>query len=175
MLVTIETIGSWHARSSDKKGDTMAHYSLYRPWAAAPWSGFDQFRREMDDLFNRFGGAPALSNDWRGVFPAVNLYETADAYQLTAELPGVGPDDIHISLEGSTITLQGERKIDHASRKESSLHRRERQSGAFRRAFELPAAVDADRVEAIHRNGVLLLKLPKSPEAQPRQISVRAS
>jgi len=152
----------------------MAQYTLYRPWAAAPSSPFDQFRREMDNLLGRFG-APGWSGDWRGVFPAVNLYETADAYQLTAELPGVEPDDIRVSLEGSTITLEGERKIDHASRKETSLHRRERQSGAFRRAFELPAAVDAEKVEAVHRNGVLMLRMPKTPEAQPRQISVRAS
>jgi HSP20 family protein len=153
----------------------MAQYSLYRPWAAAPWSPFDQLRREMDTLLDRFGGTPARSGDWRGVFPAVNLYETADAYQLTAELPGVEPEEIRVSLEGSTITLEGERTIDYASRKETSPHRRERQSGAFRRAFELPAAVDPEKVEAVHRNGVLMLRLPKTPETQPRQISVRSS
>ena len=153
----------------------MAQYSLLTPWAAEPWSAFDQLRREMDGLFNRFGGATAWSGDWRGVFPAVNLYETADAYHLTAELPGVEPDDVHVSLEGSTLVLQGERKIDYATRKETSLHRIERQAGGFRRAFELPVKVDADKVEATHRNGVLMLRLPKTPEAQPRQISVRAS
>ena len=153
----------------------MAQYSFYRPWAAAPWSPFDQLRREMDGLLSRFGGSPAWSGDWRGVFPAVNLYETADAYQLTAELPGVAPDEIRVSLEGSTVTLEGERKIDYENRKETSLHRRERQAGAFRRAFELPGAVDSEKVEAIHRNGVLMLRLPKTPEAQPRQISVRSS
>jgi HSP20 family protein len=152
----------------------MAQY-FYRPWAAASWSPFDQLRREMDSVFDRFGGAPARSADWRGVFPAVNLYETADAYHLTAELPGVEPAEIHVSLEGSTIVLEGERKIDHSSRDETSLHRRERESGAFRRGFELPATVDADAVEAVHRNGVLMLRLPKTPEAKPRQISVRAS
>ncbi len=153
----------------------MAQYSFDRPWAAASWSPFDQLRREMDTVFNRFGGTPARSGDWRGVFPAVNLYETADAYHLTAELPGVEPGEIHVSLEGSTLVLEGERKIDYASREETSLHRRERDSGAFRRAFDLPAAVDADAVEAVHRNGVLTLRLPKTPEAKPRQISVRAS
>jgi HSP20 family protein len=152
----------------------MAQYSLYRPWAASPWSPFEQLRREMDGLLERYG-APSGAGDWRGVFPAVNLYETPDAYQLTAELPGVEPGQIRVSLEGSTITIEGERKIDYASRKETSLHRRERQSGAFRRAFELPAAVDAEKVEAVHRNGVLMLRMPKTPEAQPRQISVRAS
>jgi len=152
----------------------MAQYRLHGPWAAGSWGAFDQLRREMDSLFDRFGHGPAGSSDWRGVFPAVNLYETADAYELTAELPGVAPGDIELSLEGSTVILQGERKIDYATRKETSLHRRERQAGSFRRAFELPAAVESEKVEATHRNGVLTLRLPKKPEAQPRQISVRA-
>lgn len=153
----------------------MAHYGLYRPWAAESWGGFDQLRREMDALFSRFAApSSSLSTGWRGVFPAVNLYETADAYVLTAELPGVGPDDIQVSLEGSTLTLQGERKIDYVGQEDTSLHRRERHAGTFRRAFELPAVIDAEKVEAVHKNGVLLLRLPKTPEAQPRRISVKA-
>lgn len=152
----------------------MAQYSLYRPWAADPWSGFDALRREMDALWNRFGGqtpAPLA----RGVFPPVNLYETPEAYVLTAELPGVDPDAIEVSLEGSVVTLRGERRIDYAGEQNANLHRLERQAGNFRRAFELPAAIDADKVEAVHRNGVLMLRLPKAAEFQPRQISVQAS
>ena len=153
----------------------MAQYSLYRPWAAGPRLGaLDQLRREMDALFSRFGDGPLPASGWQGVFPAVNLYETADGYVLTAELPGVSPDDIHVSLEDSTVTLEGERKIDFTDQG-ASPHRRERQAGSFRRAFALPAAIDADKVEAVHRNGVLLLRLPKTPEHQPRQIAVQAS
>jgi HSP20 family protein len=105
----------------------------------------------------------------------VNLYETADAYVLMAELPGLESDDIQLSLEGSTVTLQGERKIDYADQEGTAVHRRERQVGSFRRAFELPGRIDAEKVEAKHRNGVLLVRLPKSPEDQPRHISVQAS
>lgn len=152
----------------------MAHVHS-SPWAADPWGGFEQLRREMDALLSRFGTGAGAGRDWRGVYPPVNLYESADAYMLTAELPGVDPDAIHVSLEGSTVTLHGERKVDYSARQGASLHRRERQEGAFRRSFELPAAIDADKVEAAHRNGVLMLRLPKSPEAQPRQIEVRAS
>jgi HSP20 family protein len=129
----------------------------------------------MDALFGRFGEGVPSAGGWQGVFPAVNLYETADAYVLTAELPGVGTDDIHVSLEESTVILEGERKVDYASEGGASPHRRERQAGRFRRAFALPAAIDADKVEAVHRNGVLMLRLPKSPEAQPRRIAVQAS
>ena len=113
---------------------------------------------------------------WQGVFPAVNLYETADTYIVTAEIPGVEPRDIEVTLEGSTITLSGERRSEYGQqREEVSLHRRERPVGSFRRAFQLPAAIDADKIEAVHRNGVLMLRLPKTPEHQPRQISVRSS
>ena len=128
----------------------------------------------MDALFSRFGSASAPRSNQQGVFPAVNLYETPDAYMLTGELPGVERDAIHVSIQGSTVTLSGERKIDYAGRKDVSLHRRERQDGNFQRAFQLPATIDAEKIEAVHRNGVLTLRLPKKPETQPRQISVQA-
>lgn len=147
----------------------MAAYSLYRPWAADPWRNFDELRREMDALLGRFptGGRSA------GAFPATNLYEAGDAYVLTAELPGVRPEDIEVSMEGTTVTLRGERKIDHGDR-ETSAHRLERRAGSFRRAFELPLRVDPDKVEAVHRNGVLMLRLPKAAEHKPRQITVQS-
>jgi HSP20 family protein len=128
----------------------------------------------MDGLLGRFATASPLSGGWRGVFPAVNLYETAEAYVLTAELPGVAPKDIQVSLEGSTVTLSGERRIEQAEGEGTSVHRSERQAGSFRRAFELPTPVDADKVEAVHKNGVLMLRISKTPDAQPRQISVKA-
>jgi HSP20 family protein len=153
----------------------MAQYSLYRPWAAEPASLFDGLRREMDDVLDRFGGVSATPSERQGVFPAVNLYETADAYILTAELPGVEAGDVHVSLQGSTVTVSGDRQIDYATQKDVSLHRQERQGGSFRRAFQLPVAIDADKVEATHTNGVLMLRLPKTPEHQPRQIAVQTS
>ena len=147
----------------------MPRYSLFGPWAGA-W-GFDDLR-EMEALLSRYGGAgPAAT----GVFPAVNLYETADAYVLTAELPGVDPAGIDVSLERATVAIRGERKVEQPAEKDASVHRLERQSGAFRRAFELPVEIDADKVEAVHRNGVLMLRLPKAPEHRPRQIEVQAS
>jgi len=149
----------------------MAQYRLYRP-GLGPWGGFDDLRREMDGVFNRFTGGPGDVR--RGVFPAVNLYESGDSYTLTAELPGMAPGDIEIALEGNTVTLRGERRIDYTG-EPGAVHRRERQSGAFRRAFELPADVDTEKVEATHRNGVLLLRLPKTPERQPRRIAIQTS
>ncbi|HXV35519.1 MAG TPA: Hsp20/alpha crystallin family protein [Myxococcota bacterium] len=155
----------------------MAQYSVFRPWATAgSRSGtLDELRREMEGLFNQFGVARPGRARWGGVFPAVNLYEDGSQYVLTTELPGVNADEIEVSIEGSTLTLSGQKRIDYSNLEGASIHRRERQSGSFRRAFELPSVIDADKVEARTRNGVLMLRLPKSPEYQPRQIAVKAS
>lgn len=151
----------------------MAPYRLYRPRADRPGTPFDELRHEMDRLLGRFAGdAPSAS---RGVFPAVNLYETGDAYVLTAELPGVGASDLDVALEGSTLVLRGERKLDYSADAATAVHRRERQSGSFRRAFELPAEIEAEKVEAVQRCGVLMLRLPKAPQHKPHRIAVQAS
>ncbi|MDJ0785179.1 MAG: Hsp20/alpha crystallin family protein [Myxococcota bacterium] len=142
----------------------------HRPWGSL----FDELRRDLDGLFDHYGaGRPVASS--RGVFPPVNLEETSEGFVLTAELPGVAPADIQVSLEGATVMIQGERKPHPATPEEHAVHRRERRTGSFRRAFELPATIDAEKVEAFHRNGVLELRLPKAPEFQPRQINVQAS
>lgn len=150
----------------------MTQFELLRPWSPEPWSNFGALRREMDDLFDRFGSfGPALAT--RSAFPPLNLYETPEAFVLTAEVPGVAPEDLEISLEGSTLTLRGERKASHDEG--ASVHRSERPTGSFQRALDLPVAVDGDKVEAVHRHGVLTLRLPKAPEHRPRQIQVKAA
>jgi HSP20 family protein len=146
----------------------------YRLASPQPWGVFDELRREMDALFSRVAGAPAVP-ETSGVFPPVNLYETADALVLTAELPGVAADEIEVSIEGSTLTLRGERKIAYPDERDVAVHRAERRSGVFRRAIELPLEIDAEKVEAVHRNGVLLLRLPKAALHRPQRIPVQGS
>ena len=92
---------------------------------------------------------------------------------VVAEIPGVKKSDLDIQVKNNRIRISGRRTIDYEEG--ASLHRRERQVGSFRRAFELPALIDAEKVEAVHQNGILMLRLPKSPQDQPRQISVQAS
>jgi HSP20 family protein len=147
----------------------MAQYWMSEPWSSDPWS-FDQLRRGMDPLFQRAGATTARR---AGVVPAVNLYETADGYVLTAELPGVRAEDLEISIEHNRVTLGGRREIERSE--DASVHRAERASGSFRRAIELPAEVDADKAEATHRNGVLLVRIPKAERYQPRRVAVKAS
>jgi HSP20 family protein len=152
----------------------MAQYRWFHPWPGESWSAFDELRRSMDDVFDRFG-APVARGAAPGVFPPVNLYETSEGYVLTAELPGLRSEDIQISLEGNRVTLRGERRIEYPKDPQTSIHRLERPSGVFRRTFELPVGVDADKADAVHRDGILLLRMPKAPEHQPRQITVASS
>jgi len=146
----------------------MARYAWFAPGPANAWTSLDELRRGMDEWFSRYGDRPEGPS--AGVFPPVNLYEVADGYVLTAELPGVSPKDIEVSVEQGKVTLSGDRRVELPEG--VSLHRRERQTGGFRRALQLPVEVNADKAEATHRNGVLMLRLPKAPEHRPRRIDV---
>ena len=148
----------------------MAAYTVRRPTIRSPWAALmNEMRRDMGSAL---GPVDSVFQGTRGVYPPVNLHETAEGYVLTAELPGVAPEDIDVSIEASTVTLSGERKVEYATSEGTSVHRRERQSGTFRRAFELPSEIDFDSARATHKDGVLTLHLPKSAAAQPRQIAI---
>jgi HSP20 family protein len=149
----------------------MAQINVHRPGRPVRRGGFSDF---FDDfLTDRFASFEPRGVRSRGVYPPVNLHETADGYVLTAELAGVAPANIDVALEGKTVTISGERKIEYEAGNGTAVHRRERPSGHFRRAFELPSAIDVGAAEAVHRAGILELRLPKSPEAKPRQIEVQ--
>jgi len=153
---------------------TTFHRTTHRPLS---WSPFSSLTRNLQQDLRRERNFPLRAGDAtyhgvRGVFPPVNLRESEDGFILTAELPGVQPENIDVSMEGATITLSGERKIEYAAGEGVSVHRRERQSGSFRRAFELPSEIDPGLAKATHKNGVLTLNLPKSAALKPRQIEI---
>jgi HSP20 family protein len=140
-------------------------------FGADPWSLLEDLRRSLDQLPGT--GLPGLSPAAAsGVYPPVNLYETRDAWVLTAELPGVRPEDLELSVTENRVTLRGERRIEYPKEGATSLHRRERASGIFRRSVELPPGIDPGAAEAACRHGVLVLRIPKAPEAKPRHIPV---
>ena len=156
----------------------MLTYTLTRPASLNPWLGVAHaLRRDLGPAFRTHDG---VFQGTRGVYPPVNLHESEEGYVLTAELPGVAPENITVSIEGSTVTLAGERRIEYPVNQgtegtpceSTAIHRRERQSGRFRRAFELPAELDLEHAKATHKHGVLTLTLPKSPAAKPRQIAI---
>ena len=104
--------------------------------------------------------------------PRVTFDDQGSSFVVRAEVPGVAEKDIELSATATALTLKGKRQVE--APKGYSTHRSERSSWSFARTFELPAKVDADRVEARLENGVLTVTLPKAPEAQPKQIAVRA-
>ncbi|HXE76493.1 MAG TPA: Hsp20/alpha crystallin family protein [Candidatus Xenobia bacterium] len=106
--------------------------------------------------------------------PAVDIVETDNEIVLKADLPGIDPKDVDVQVHDGTLTLKGERKFE-SDVKEDNYRRIERTYGAFVRSFSLPQTVDSERVSASYRNGVLELKLPKRPEAKPKQIKVAVS
>lgn len=137
------------------------------------WASFDQLHGEMDRLLEGWGvDLPQLALTTQ--YPPVNVREDGDAFHVEAELPGLTEDDLHIAVtHRNQLTLQGERRVNEAVK--GRWHRRERGFGRFQRVLVLPAAVEAERVEARIDNGVLCVTLPKAEEAKPRKIVVRPS
>jgi HSP20 family protein len=109
----------------------------------------------------------------RGWLPAVDVSEGEQAFTLTAELPGFSKDDVQIELQDNQLTLKGERKRE-TDVQEKQYRRVERVYGSFERSIKLPVAIDADKVHATFKDGVLKLTLPKAEEAKPKAISVTA-
>ena len=103
--------------------------------------------------------------------PPVDIFEQADHIRILAELPGVKPEHVKLSVEGNVLTLSGT-KEQVAEERTERVHRYERTYGAFERTFTLPATIDANNIKASYEHGVLVVTLPKVEKAKPRQIPV---
>ena len=117
-----------------------------------------------------------MLNDFYGVgrswMPAVDIFETHEhEYVLKAELPDMKRDDISVTFENGVLTLTGERKTEFDAN-QGTFHRSERAYGRFSRSFTLPATVDANRINASYKDGVLTIRVPQREEAKPKQITV---
>jgi HSP20 family protein len=109
-----------------------------------------------------------------GVFPLINITEDDDKFFVRAELPGVKPDELDISVTGDSLTIKGERKI-RVENEKSIYHRREREAGSFSRIISLPTQIDTRQVEAGSTDGVLTLVMSKADSAKAKQIQIKAS
>jgi len=126
----------------------------------------DEMNRVFDDrLFARNGESV-------GWTPNVDIYEDAEGVSLRFELAGVEPKDVDIRFENGVLTLRGERKLEKEDKREG-YHRVEVQYGTFTRSFSLPGTIDADKIRAESKAGILTVHLPKKPEAKPRAIQVK--
>ena len=135
-----------------------------------PFSSLAEIREEMNRMFDtslRRQGGP-----FDGAFsPAIDVVEEQDNFLVKVDLPGLSKDDVSVTIQDNFLTIKGERKYD-AEKKDSNYYHRERVYGSFTRTIELPAHVDAGKIQATFRNGVLHVTLPKTEEAKPKEIKV---
>ncbi len=136
--------------------------------------GFGDLRQELDRLCEDWtepgnGGLFRTS----ATFPAVNVWEDAENLYAEAEIPGVSMQDIEVSVVGDELTIKGARKPTREG--DHTFHRQERGVGEFSRFLTLPTLVNAEKVEAVLKDGVLTITLPKAEEAKPKRISVKTS
>jgi HSP20 family protein len=154
------------------------------------WHPFESLHREIDRLFDDFGTgfrwpfgrslfpmAPSFRSQVKwSTMPAVDVVESEKAYEITAELPGMDEKNIEVKVADGVLTMKGERQ-EEKEEKKKDYYLQERSFGSFQRSFELPESVDADKIEASFKKGVLTVKLPKQPEAQKpaKKIEVKAA
>jgi len=135
------------------------------------WQEMDQLQREMNRLFDSTSRGPVISAT---SYPAINIWMNDDGQLITAEMPGVRPDDINIDVNADALSISGLRKPDEVA-KEANYHRRERGYGSFSRTIQLPFIVDTNKVEANFKNGVLMISLPRAEADKPKKITVKSS
>lgn len=141
------------------------------PWR--PLRELSNLRREMEDLWGDLLGEREfvpMKGEW---MPALDVSETKDSLIVKAELPGMEPKDIDISIAGDLLTIKGEKKQKTEEKKES-YHRIETRYGAFSRTIRIPVAVDPNNIEASCDKGVLRVVLPKKEEIKAKQIEIKS-
>lgn len=146
----------------------------FRPFAQDLSRDLTDIQTQMNRLFDNFVGQPTSSGLAERVWaPAADMYETKNEVVITAELPGLGEKDIHLSITGDLLTIQGERQWT-GDVQDASHYRRERWFGKFERTFSLPMPVESGQIKATYRDGVLTVKLPKVEEIKPKEIKIEA-
>lgn len=131
----------------------------------------DRMNRMFEETWgrNRRGEDEPITGSW---LPPVDVRESNESVDIQVELPGIDPKDVQLSVENNMLTIRGSRNFEKATEGQT-YHRVERAYGTFERAFSLPTNVDAGKVQATYRHGVLHLSLPKREEAKPRSIQIK--
>ncbi len=106
----------------------------------------------------------------QGAFPPINVFQEEDHYVMIAEIPGIKREDVDIEIHRNRVRISGEKKINYGD--DVSVHRRERQAGRFDRTFTTPFEIDADKVKAEYRDGILALSLPRAEQDKPRSVKI---
>src|SRR6266446_1742080 len=164
-------------RPAELGGLTMT-IERWRPfWSIERWDPFcniSDIQGEVNRLFDSFSGRPSAVATGSGVrmwAPVLDIHETKDDLVLNFELPGVSEKDVSLSITGDLLTVKGERTFNRES-EEESVHHVERIYGKFERSVQLPMPVQAEKVKATYRDGVLEVTLPKAEEVKPKAIKI---
>ena len=141
-----------------------------------PWSAMRQLRDEMNRAFGQAltgtdDGSNVVTSGW---MPAVDIKEEDEHFVISADVPGVDPENIEVTMENGVLTIQGERKLETQEEGEKGYRRVERLHGSFYRRFSLPDTADPEKISAKGKNGVLEVVIPKKATVQPKRIKVAA-
>jgi HSP20 family protein len=129
--------------------------------------------REMDSLVHHFFGDEGRESTRQNFAPSVNVAETEAQYEVTADLPGINPEDVNVELHEGQVTISGKRETEKEETGKT-FHRVERQYGEFRRTISLPVPVDEQKITASYKDGVLNVVLPKSEKVKPTRIPINS-
>ncbi len=142
-----------------------------------PFQELDRMRSEMDRLWDSFfEDRPTVrTGDWMGEWlPSLDFSETKNEFVVKAEVPGMSPKDIDISMTNGVLTIHGEKKQEKEA-KEENYHFVERNYGSFSRSIRLPGEVRGDKIKAACKDGVLRVTLPKSEEAKKKELKIKVA
>ena len=147
----------------------------YQTPRSVMWPSLNRWANLRDDLDTLldlpfWNGSSRQSQLFSGWTPALDLYQNNDNIVAVVELPGMRKEEIEISLQDGTLSISGERKEERSN--ENGATRTERSTGKFRRSITLPTRVDANKVNATYKDGILTVTLPKAEEAKPKQIQI---
>jgi HSP20 family protein len=139
-----------------------------------PWNFVDLLHRDIDRLATHRAASSTTDNPVADWVPAVDIVEEKDRFVLRADVPGVNPEDIDVSMDSGTLSVSGERRAISPG-EDAGVQRLERATGRFLRRFTLPETANADGIAAKCANGILEVSIPKMPEIQARRITVEAA
>lgn len=138
-----------------------------------PYGNLRRLSQMMDEAFG-FNGERERGTVTSAWVPACDVFEDKEAIKIVAELPGVRPDAVKLSIENGVLTIRGEKRQE-AEESTERVHRYERTYGSFERTFALPGTVDPDGIDASYTDGVLTVVVPKAERARPREIAVKVA
>ena len=138
-----------------------------------PMSEFNSLQREVNRLFNTISPRSRNEENYDSAVwtPMVDITEDADQYQLMFDIPGIDKQDVNMNFADNTLTVSGERK-SAVEKKDLTCHRVERFFGKFYRSFTFPTAVNAEKISAAYKDGILTVSVPKAEETKPKQITI---